>query len=372
MGIPSINRATENLVKWSARGEWEALKREIYAAHFEPVIDSLDLPDDALDLLPDDAAGMLSVFILEDFFTARFGEHGERNVIDDYLKRRGWRESVSARRYLEALRDSAVSLYEVVDIVSGRHMTVRDLVLGSDAVRVVEKLGSEGAARWDRLAARVVAVNGKNRFTGAILRLRHELSQQLLTAFEKMAGEMQGAIRSDAREGREPAPVTPAVARQVMVRTPLFVRILSQFWMFDAVAQAQAPAPELRNTDDEAMVLCEVRFPLERDEAQVAAVLDGIEEFEREEDGELRWRWVAAGSPAPPLGAVSRGARDHGIIGERNRHHLARLRRDEEGNAGAVGQLPRARREGAGNGIRFGVAVAGFFFHFHKPLIRHG
>ena len=25
-----------------------------------------------------------------------------------------------------------------------------------------------------------------------------------------------------------------------------------------------------------------------------------------------------------------------------------------------------------GNGIRFGVAVAGFFFHFHKPLIRHG
>ena len=27
---------------------------------------------------------------------------------------------------------------------------------------------------------------------------------------------------------------------------------------------------------------------------------------------------------------------------------------------------------GGGNGIRFGVAVAGFFFHFHKPLIRHG
>ena len=100
MGLPSIHKATENLVKWSARGEWEALQREIYAAHFEAVIDSLELPDDALDLLPDEAAGMLSVFILEDFFTARFGEHGERNVIDDYLKRRGWRESVPAKRYL--------------------------------------------------------------------------------------------------------------------------------------------------------------------------------------------------------------------------------------------------------------------------------
>ena len=62
MGISSIDRATQNLVKWSARGEWEALQREAYAAHFEPVIDSLDLPDDALDVLPDDAAGMLSVF----------------------------------------------------------------------------------------------------------------------------------------------------------------------------------------------------------------------------------------------------------------------------------------------------------------------
>ena len=133
MGISSIDKATANLVKWSDRGEWEALQREVYAAHFEPVIDSLDLPADALDVLPDEGAGMLSVFILEDFFTARFGEHGERNVIDDYLKRRGWRESVPARRYLEALRDSTLSLYEVVDVVPGRHMTVRDLILGGAA-----------------------------------------------------------------------------------------------------------------------------------------------------------------------------------------------------------------------------------------------
>ena len=305
MGISSIDKATQNLVKWSARGEWEALQREACAAHFEPVIDSLDLPDDALDVLPDDTAGMLSVFILEDFFTARFGEHGERNVIDDYLKRRGWRESVPGRRYLAALRDSTVSLYEVVDIVPGRHMTVRDLIFGGAAVRVEEKLGSQAAALWDCLAARVVSVHGKNRFTGAVLHFRHELSQQLLTTFEKMAGELQREIRSDAGN-RQAAPVTRVVAREVMVRTPLFARILSQFWIFDAVVQARAPAPELRNTDDEAMVFCEVRFPIEGDEARVAAVLDGIEGFEREEDGVARWRWFAAGFP------LQRAARHRG------------------------------------------------------------
>ena len=101
--------------------------------------------------------------------------------------------------------------------------------------------------------------------------------------------------------------MTRAVAREVMVRTPLFTRILSQLWMFDAAVQARAPAPELRNTDDEAMVFCEVRFPLEGDAARVAAVLDGLEEFEREEDGVARWRWFAAGSPLQRAARHRRG-----------------------------------------------------------------
>ena len=122
-----------------------------------------------------------------------------------------------------------------------------------------------------------------------------------------MAAELQRDIRSDAGNRQAAAPVTRAVAREVMVRTPLFARILSQFWIFDAVVQARAPAPELRNTDDEAMVFCEVRFPLEGDEARVAAVLDGIEEFEREEDGVARWRWFAAGSPLQRAARHRRG-----------------------------------------------------------------
>ena len=247
--------------------------------------------------LRNEDADMLSVFVLEEFFTARFGEHGELNVVEDYLKRRGWRESVPARRYLEALRDSTLSLYEVVDIVCGRHMTVRDLLLGGTPLRVEEKRGSQGAAPWDRLAARIVPDRGKYRFTGAILRFRHELSREFLTALEKMAGELQDGIRSDFRKRGATAPVTRELAREVMVRTALFARILSQFWIFDAVMRARAPAPETRNSDDEAVLLCDVRIQVTADEARVAEVLDGIGGFEREDDGEPRWRWFAAGSP---------------------------------------------------------------------------
>ena len=90
-----------------------------------------------------------------------------------------------------------------------------------------------------------------------------------------MAGELQRDIRSDAGKRQAAAPVTRAAARQVMVRTPLFARRLSQLRMFDAGVQTRAPVPELRNTDDEAIVFCDVRFPLQGDAARVAAMLDG-------------------------------------------------------------------------------------------------
>ena len=297
MGISSIDRATENLVKWASRGEWEPLQEEFYGSHLEPVIDGIEIPDDVFELLPDEIVGVQSVFILEDFLTTGFGEHGEMNVIDDYLKRRGWRESVPGRRYLKALRDSTLSLYEIVDVVPGRYVTVRDLILGGEVVRVDDKLGSKGAAPWDRVAARVVTVHGRNRFTGAVLHFRREVSQRLLKAFESLARDLERGMRDDSREQQATAPVTREMAREVMVRTPLFARTLSQLWVFDAAMQAQAPTPELRNTDDEAALFCEVRFPLTGDETRVAAVLDGIEEFERGEDDGAHWRWVAAGSP---------------------------------------------------------------------------
>lgn len=86
----------------------------------QPVTGSLDLCDDVLDELADDAIGVLGVFILEDFFTARFADQGEHNVIDDVLGRRGWREPVPARRCLEVLGDSTVSLHVVFDLGPGQ------------------------------------------------------------------------------------------------------------------------------------------------------------------------------------------------------------------------------------------------------------
>ena len=297
MSIPGIDKATENLGKWAAKDEWEAYQLEIYDAHINPVADTLDVSGDDIAELLGDGAFMLHVFIIEDFFTAHFGEDDQHNVIDDYLKRRGWREAVSARRYLEALKDSVVSLYEVVDVDPGRSVTVRDLILGGEAVTVYEKQGSQSLARWDRLAARIVTVNGKEHFTGGILPFRHEASQELLSVFDEMAERMKEELLEVAKETGDDSTVELESVRRLIVLGLPCAPIFSEHWTIDAVMQLQAPLPELRNSDNEAVVFSEVRFPVAGGEAKVAAVLDGIEAFEREEGGEARWAWLSPGSP---------------------------------------------------------------------------
>ena len=143
MRVPGVDQAIANLVRWSASETWAPCRDHVFAEHIDTVCDRLDMTEEDLAGLLGESVDMLYGIVLEDFFTARFGEDGELNVIDDYLKRRGWREKVPARRYLEAMRDSVLSLYEVVDLVPGHSMTVHDLIRGGEPVTIEEKLGSE-------------------------------------------------------------------------------------------------------------------------------------------------------------------------------------------------------------------------------------
>jgi hypothetical protein len=298
MRIPGADQAIGHLIKWSEKDEWAPYRRQVFAEHFELIMERFDISEQEIVDLLDEAFGMACGFVLEDFFTARFGEEGELNVVDDYLKRRGWREKVPAKRYLEALRDSVATLYEVVDLDPGHSMTVRDVILGGDPVSVEEKLGSQSAARWDRIAGRIVTVNGKRYFTGALLLFPHHVAGDVLSAVDRMAKRLKGELRRNAKKQGEPAEINDHGARQLLLSGSVACRLLTQTWLVDALDKAQAPLPEIRNTDGEEIVFSQVRFPIVGDVAKIAAILDGIDRFERDDAGELRWSWHGPGSPS--------------------------------------------------------------------------
>jgi hypothetical protein len=303
MRIAGADQAIGNLVKWSTRDDWAPYREEVFASHLDFIADKFDVKEEELVEMLGETFGMLYAVMLEDFFAARFGDDGELNVVDDYLKRRGWREKIPAKRYLAALRDSTISLYEIVDLDPGKAMTVRDLIRGGEPVTVEERLGSQTAARWDRIAARLVTVNGKPCFKGAMLLMPHDAASRFMSVFAETSRSLRTRLRREAKkQGENPGIVGRDVDALLLEITGS--RLFTHAWLMDVIEKMLAPLPEMRNADGDKLLFSEVRFAIVGDEAEVAAVIDGIEDVERKASDGPSWKWHGRGSPSQRVAAT--------------------------------------------------------------------
>ena len=115
----------EGLMNWTTREPWRDRFEAVLEDHVLPACDETGLePDEIVSILGKDLF-MSTVWAcaFEDMLTREF-EDGS-NIVDDYLKRRGWKETPSVRAYMAALRNSVVSLYEVSDVVLDRPEILR-------------------------------------------------------------------------------------------------------------------------------------------------------------------------------------------------------------------------------------------------------
>ena len=170
------------LIKWLAKEPWRTAYLGVLDDHIGPILEAHEIPDfDELGgLIGLDYAMTLWGCAFEDFLTRDV--EGAGFIVDDYLKRRGWKESVGNRAYIAGLKDSVMSLYEVSDIEPGRSFRARDLIHGSEAVRISERTATKTLKPWDRVAMRVVEVRGKMIIGGGLLPFEIDLSEQFLAA----------------------------------------------------------------------------------------------------------------------------------------------------------------------------------------------
>src|SRR5438876_7867488 len=175
------------LMKWLRRAEWQDAFNELLNRHLAPVCAKFDVAVDELPELIEDQHLAVWGCIFEDFL-ARNLDDG-RNIVDDYLKRRGWKESASNKAYMAALRSSVMSLYEVSSIVRDVSFLARDLVRGGEPVRVSERSGTRSLKPWDRIAARVIQVGYTIQMAGGVLPLDVARSNELLAALRDESGQ---------------------------------------------------------------------------------------------------------------------------------------------------------------------------------------
>jgi len=294
----------QGLIKWSTRDRWADRFEQVLEDHLLPACDETGLEIDAIAATVGEDLFMSTVWAcaFEDFLTREFDDGG--NAIDDYLKRRGWKETASVRAYMAALRNSAMSLYEVSDIVPGTSFRARDLIRAGEPLLISERSATRALKPWDRIAARVVQVGSQTRIGGGVLAFKHETSEAFIEAvhnFEKLGNEklsdqqrrkLAEAIGQDFDEAAI-ADLSPTERLQAI--NPMF----TSFWLIDVINRTGAPeSPDLRNAEGDEMVLCEVRYPLAAGatDADIGAALEECPEFRRA--SATSWNWVSQEKPA--------------------------------------------------------------------------
>lgn len=259
----------------SREGDWRERLQDVIAEHLLPALEEFEIDQDGLaDLLGEQWSGVLWGCGFEDFLGQRY-EDG--NIVDLYLKRRGWKETALNRAYFAALRDAPVSLYEVSDVQPGTSMVLRDLLSDAAPVTVREKSATRTLKQWDRIAVRVVPERDHHVISGALLPFRSEAVDFL---FAGLRDALKLKKRDALRLSRD----------QLLGCAPIF----TSAWLFIEIGRALSPAqPQFTNSDGDDVLFHDLRYPLASGVTQkaVAERLDRVKGFQPE--GPKFWNWLS-------------------------------------------------------------------------------
>jgi hypothetical protein len=253
----------EGLIKWATREPWCDLFEAILEDHVLPACDEFGLEADEIVSILGEDLFMSTVWAsaFEDLLTREFDDGS--NIVDEYLKRRGWKEPASVRAYMAALRNSVVSLYEVSDVVPGTSFRARDLVRGGEPVLISERSATRTLKQWHRFAGRVVQVGQQTQISGAVLLYEYETSQDLVKGLHSIRNLTRKEKKKLAKAIGDDFDADVIANLSETERLRAVSSTFTTYWLLDAIDRAEAPEmPELRNTDGDELLQCKVSYPL--------------------------------------------------------------------------------------------------------------
>ena len=123
-----------------------------------------------------------------------------RRVSELILGRGGALLSAEQRQWIERLAASPLRLYEVVDVVAGESMVLKDVLAPERSpVSVREKSGSRQVVQYDLIAGRILPVGDHFELSGAVYSIPRQRSFDLIAELRE---ELEG-LAPDSPEARE-------------------------------------------------------------------------------------------------------------------------------------------------------------------------
>ncbi len=293
----STSHSLDGLTKWLNRPPWDDHFEDLFERHVGPACLAAGLEVEDLGAIIDDAlAAMLWGCIFEDLLSRDDAEDG--NIVDDYLKRRGWKEKAPTKNYMTGLRHSVLSIFEISDIQLGKSFLARDLFRGGEPLRVSERSGTHYLKPWDRVAARVVVARAKIVMGGGILVLDRDLSEEILDTLESVA--QRARKEGPALLEKLDVELTEDELADIASRDDVLryaAPTIVNFWLDDLLEKTLRPQlPELSNSDGEQLEFLTLHYVLlpgtERED--LCRALARVPDLEPVSDTDWRWRETPA------------------------------------------------------------------------------
>ena len=288
-----IDKAIRNLIKFSKQQtEWNKRFNGMFADLIEAAADRLDMDEEELsEILGAESYEFMAFgFTFEEFASALW-DNEDQSFIDEYLKRRGWRETAMARRYLRAINASEFQLWEVTDVKQSHHVDIRLHGTSNKSVRVIEEGGTASLQQWDCLAARVIKLNKTFGFTGAVLPILPDDAAEVQHQLDIRKQETIHLMHQLLEEGEIDALPANLEEDAEGEANGILPEILFTAWAASICQFHMQPMPSFQNSDGEDYEIITVKFPVKTLPKHLIDALNTLPELDPC-DEEYTWLWL--------------------------------------------------------------------------------
>ena len=224
---------------------------------------------------------------LEFFFSNEYETEVNKawNIIDVFLAKKHKMLEPKEIEYLKALRNSYMSIYEVVDIEKDKCITLRDILDSKAATIIVsEKKATHGLAKWDLMGARIVRLSESNVLAGGALILSREAADKAKAEISMITEIMMSPPSLQKLRVSVPNP-------ELMIKKMWAKEIIGQ-WFHATMEQSQPKT--FYNTDGHKIEFYTLQYAPKKPQKEIIKILNELGELHAydTEDCKHAWIWV--------------------------------------------------------------------------------
>lgn len=230
--------------------------------------------------------GIYPVFS-EYFFSTVFMDNGKPwNFIDAFMKKDYRLLNKEQREYIKLLRNSYMSIYEVLEVTPGESMLVKNLIEDEAPILVSEKSATQQIVKWTKLGMRLVHLeDGRTVAGGGLLSMPSEAADEVISLIQMMTNKMKNLSAQFKKQLEIPGEDSDLLQKKIWAKEIAIAWI--NHWLG---VRSVGIRERMHNQDGDSMQFCKLQFPILVDEEEVANMIDDIKQMDWDKD--YHWRWI--------------------------------------------------------------------------------